>query len=56
METKSLFVVYTKRLAGVLCDKGFKLIRTDRNDQKPNFYVYLFEDTPELRHAVEQYK
>lgn len=56
METKSLFVVYTKRLAGKLCDLGFNCVRSERNDTKPWLYVYLFEDTPELRAAVEQYK
>lgn len=56
MGTKKLFVVYTKRLATQLCDMGFELQGTRRNDQNPKWYVYLFENTPELRAAIEQYK
>lgn len=56
MGTERLYVVFTKRLAGELCDHGFKVIQTRRDDKKPWLYVYLFEDTPELRAAIERYK
>lgn len=48
--------VFTKRLANVLCQHGFFIVGTEVNSQKPWLYVYLFEDTPELRAAVQQYK
>lgn len=56
METNSLFVVFTKRLAAHLCDEGFELVKVERNDRNPSRYVYLFEDTPKLRDAIERYK
>lgn len=48
--------VFTKKLANKLCRKGFKIIGTELNNQKPWLYVYVFEDTEELREAVKQLK
>lgn len=56
MGAKKLFVVYTKRFASILCDHGFQLIGTRRDDKKPWLYVYLFQDTQELRQAIDEYK
>lgn len=51
-----IYVVKTMRLASWLINEGFKKIReqTDRNN--PKFNVFLFEDTIELRSALERYK
>lgn len=52
-ETKrSYYKVFTKKLAAKLCDHGFMMLGTDRNNKKPWLYVYLFEDTEALRQAV----
>lgn len=51
-----MYKVFTKRLANILCSLGFHLAGTAVNNQKPWLYVYLFEDTPELRDAVKRYK
>lgn len=48
------FMVYTKRIANALCQRGFQVIGTDINNEKPWLYVYLFEDTPELRQALAE--
>ena len=53
---KKPYVIFTKRLAGMLCDLGFKMIDSCRNSKNPQFYIYLFEDTPELREVVEKYR
>ena len=55
MGTKT-YRVFTKRLANILCQRGFFIVGTEVNNQKPWLYVYLFEDTPALRDAVEKYK
>lgn len=49
-----IFKVFTKRVAHELHKKGFKIIGTEINNEKPWFYVYLFEDTPELRAALAE--
>lgn len=51
-----MYKVFTKRLANTLCGLGFKVEGTVVNNQKPWLFVYLFEDTPELRAAVKMYK
>ena len=47
------FKVYTKRVANELCKQGFKMLGTVINNEKPWLYVYLFEDSPEFRAALE---
>lgn len=51
-----MYKVFTKKLANKLCQLGFKIVGTEINNQKPWLYVYLFEDTPQLREAIELYK
>lgn len=51
-----LYTVFTKRLAHELCKKGFELIKTAVNNEKPKFYVYYFEKTPELIAAINLYQ
>lgn len=49
------YKVFTKKLANILCKQGFQIIRTELNNSKPWLYVYLFEDSDELRQAIEKY-
>ena len=51
MEDK-LYIIYMPRIAAALRDLGFKLIKTTANIKKPQYDVYWFEDTPELRAAI----
>jgi len=53
MEDK-LYIIYMPRVAAALRDLGFKLIKTTANIKKPQYDVYWFEDTPELRAAIPQ--
>lgn len=50
------YKVFTVKLARILCDLGFIIIGTVPNVQKPWLNVYLFEDSQELREAVQKYK
>lgn len=50
------FIIYSKRLANELAKNGFKVLRADINYKYPNLYVFVFEDTPELREAVEKFR
>lgn len=45
-------VIYAKWLAYELRKQGFKLIRTDINENFPQFNTYVFEFTPELDKAI----
>ena len=40
-------------MARKLRKAGFEQIGIDRNRKRPEYAVYLFEDTPELRSAIE---
>ena len=53
---KKNYTVYSKPLARKLCLMGFRLIRTEINDIKPWFYVYHFENSPELREEIAKWK
>lgn len=50
------YKIYTKRIANQLCRRRFRMVGTDINDQKPWLTMYLFEDTPDLRKALEEIK
>lgn len=53
--TKDTFKVFTIKLAQELCKQGFRIVGTAPNFQKPWLYVYLFEDSPSLRAAVQRW-
>ena len=46
--------VYTRRLAALLRAEGFKLLGIDIDYKHKGYDNYLFEDSPELRAAVER--
>ena len=45
-------VIYAKWLALELRKQGFKLIRTDVNENFPQYDTYVFKFTPELDEAI----
>ena len=49
------YKIYTKKLAYELRVKGFKFIRTEVNENHPQFLVYVFENSNELQEALTQY-
>lgn len=49
------FKCYSARLASYLRKQGFWIVGTEPNLKKPWFDVFLFEDTPELRKAIDKY-
>ena len=48
-----LFQVFKKSVAMQLRDKGFQIVDAMTNKKNPNYVVYLFEDTKELREEFE---
>lgn len=51
MEDK-LYIIYMPRIAAALREMGFKIIKVSPNIKKPQYDVYWFEDTAELRQAI----
>lgn len=47
-----LYIIYMPRLAAALREMGFKIIKVSPNIKKPQYDVYWFEDTIELRQAI----
>lgn len=46
--------IFSKRLARELRFKGLCIVGVEPNKYKPEFNVYLFEDTPELQRAMSE--
>ena len=46
--------IYSSKIAGVLCRRGFKVIGTEPNPRKPWLDVFLFEDTDALKQAFDE--
>lgn len=55
MENK-LYIIYMPRLAAALREMGFKIVKVTPNIKKPQYDVYWFEDTLELRQALSTAK
>ena len=50
------YVVYSLKMANILARKGFKVKGSGINTKFPQYLVYYFEDTPELRAAIAEIK
>ena len=48
-------IIYSKRLALVLRQQGFNLLRTGINENFPQFNTYIFEDNENLQDAINAY-
>lgn len=51
METK---IIYSKRIAIELRQRGFEILETQVNQYKPQFDCWVFEATPELFKALDE--
>ena len=45
-------IIYMPWLAAELRRLGFRIIRTEVNPHRPQFDIYIFEETPELLEAL----
>ena len=52
----NLYIIYMPRIAAALREMGFKIVKTTPNIKKPQYDVYWFEDTSELRAAIPKAK
>ena len=48
------FRIYTKRIANLLCERGFRIVDIEVNNKKPWLYTYLFEDSDSLRGVLAE--
>ena len=46
------YTVYSQRLAQKLRNQGFRQIRTEPNKTKPQFKVFVFENSTDLQCAI----
>jgi hypothetical protein len=53
---KNDFVCFSLRLANELTNQGFQIINSTINIKHPQYKVFYFKDSPELRKAVKKYK
>lgn len=50
------YIIYSLKLANYLANKGYQIKKTAININNPKYNVYYFEDLPELRAEVENFK
>ena len=50
------YIVYNKKMALYLREKGFRIRNTAPNRNKPFFDVYFFEDNENLQKEIQIYK
>lgn len=54
--TNNLYTIKTITMFKHLCSKGIYPIQTEPNIYIPKFIVWKYEDTKELRKAMEEFK
>lgn len=52
---KRNFIVYSQKLAGYLMQRGFVLIDMQPDLKKTRRNVFFFNDTPQLKSAIDEY-
>lgn len=50
-----MYVIKTQKMATFLMNKGFRLIKLQKDRTNPNRNVYLFKDSLELRKVMSEY-
>ena len=50
------YIVYNKKMALYLREKGFRIINTAPNRNKPFFFFFFFEDNENLQKEIQIYK
>ncbi|EKY26575.1 DUF5659 domain-containing protein [Clostridium celatum] len=53
---KKWYIIKTFKMCRYLQEKGFEIIKIMPNKENPKWNVFAFEDSNELRQAMEQYK
>ncbi len=53
-QNQNIKKIYSRKMAIALRQKGFRIIGTEINPKRPEFDVYLFIDTPQLREAMTE--
>ena len=53
---KTTIAIYSMRLAVVAMSKGFVLLSMERNTDNSGRNVFYFNDTPELKRLMADYK
>lgn len=46
--------IYSSKIAGILCRRGFKIIKTEPNPRKPWLDTFIFEETDALLQAFDE--
>lgn len=52
----STYIVRSRKLSYFLQFKNFRLLGTQPNKDNPNWQVFLFKNSPELREAINEYR
>ena len=47
-------LIFSPRVCGELLDNGFEYISKYRDKKNPRFWVYVFEETPELLQVLRK--
>lgn len=55
MEEKGLKLIFSMKLAGYLMQRGFVLLDMRKNTDQSNRNVFLFNESNELRCAIDDY-
>lgn len=49
-----LYTIFMQKIANELESRGFPVVKIAPNKKKPNYVVYLFEDTVEFRRTLNE--
>lgn len=50
----NLYPIYTLRIAQQLIQRGFPIVKTGLNPTKPEFKIFYFANSPQLKQALSE--
>lgn len=51
---QDFYVIYTKKLAYQLRERGFQIVRTGVNRNHPQYDTYIFKNSTKLQDAIHE--
>lgn len=50
-----MYIIRSLDLMNWLCNRGYRVLKVEDSERNPQFKVFFFKDTPEIRESVSMY-
>lgn len=50
-----MYIVRSLELTNWLCGQGYKILKVEDSEKNPQYKIFLFEDTKQIRNSVAKF-